>query len=217
MKQFSTPIGEIKVTPLFHATILIELNGKYIYIDPALVYANPDLEVSKLPKADLICVTHDHHDHLDLEFIKGIKKAETFIVTSKTCAEKLENINKLLSPGESVEWQNVKIEAVHAYNIEHMRSPGNPFHPKGFGNGYILNFGTFRLYVSGDTEYIPEMKNFGKIDIAFLPLMLPYTMDENMIISAAKDIKPTTLFIYHYKGNLDKASIQAKLPGIQVF
>lgn len=216
MTQFSTPIGEIKVTPMFHATILIKFSGKYIYIDPALVYANKDLDVSKLPKADLICVTHDHHDHLDLEFIKGIRKSDTFIVTSNSCTEKLDEVNKALSPGESVEWQKVKIEAVFAYNIEHMRSPGHPFHPKDFGNGYILNFGTFRLYVSGDTEYIPEMKNFGHIDVAFLPLMLPYTMDENMIVAATKDIKPTTLFIYHYRENYDKASFQAKLPGVQI-
>lgn len=216
MTQFKTSIGEIKVTPLFHASILIEFNGKNIYIDPALVYASPNFDVSKAPKADLICITHDHHDHLDLEFIKNIRKPDTFIVSSKTCTEKLENINQTLSPGESAEWQNVKIEAVYAYNIEHMRSPGNPFHPKGFGNGYILNFGTFRLYVSGDTEYIPEMKNFGHIDVAFLPLMLPYTMDENMLIAAAKDIKPATLFIYHYKENIDKAAFQSKLPGIQV-
>ena len=73
MTQFKTPIGEIKVNPLFHASILIEFNGKNIYIDPALVYASPNFDVSKAPKADLICITHDHHDHLDLEFIKNIR------------------------------------------------------------------------------------------------------------------------------------------------
>ncbi|KAK8865527.1 hypothetical protein M9Y10_011083 [Tritrichomonas musculus] len=216
MTQFSTPLGEIKVTPLFHATVLIEFNGKYIYVDPALAYATPNFDASKSPKADLICITHDHHDHLDLDFIQNIRKPDTFIVSSKTCAEKLNNINKTLSPGESAEWQNIKIEAVYAYNIEHLRSPGNPFHPKGYGNGYIFNFGTFRLYVPGDTEVIPEMKNFGHIDVAFLPLMLPYTMDENMVVAAAKDINPKTLFIYHYRGDINRAAIQEKLPGVQV-
>ena len=215
-KQFSTPLGEIKVTHLFHASIRIELNGKYIYVDPSFAYATPNLDASTLPKADLICVTHDHHDHLDVKFINAIRKPDTFIVTSKSCTESLDNVNKTLSPGEEVEWQNIKIEAVYAYNIEHCRSPGHPFHPKGYGNGYIFNFGSFRLYVPGDTEIIPEMKNLGNIDVAFLPLMLPYTMDQNMLIAAAKDIKPKTLIIYHYKEEVNRAAIQEKLPGVQV-
>ncbi|KAK8876647.1 hypothetical protein M9Y10_006867 [Tritrichomonas musculus] len=97
-----------------------------------------------------------------------------------------------------------------------MRSPGIPWHTKESGNGYIFNFGTFRLYIPGDTEVIPEMKNFCHIDVAFLPLMAPYTMDENMIVAAAKYIKPKTLFIYHYAGDINKDSMQEKLPGIQV-
>ena len=97
-----------------------------------------------------------------------------------------------------------------------MRSPGNPWHTKGEGNGYILNFGTFRLYVPGDTEVIPEMKNFDHIDVAFLPLMVPYTMDENMVVAAAKDIKQKTLIMYHYKGDINRALLQEKLPGVQV-
>lgn len=214
MKTFQTPLGEIKVTHICHASILIQINGKNIYVDPSTGF-NKELNITKYPKADLLCITHDHFDHLDTKFITHIRKPKTFLITSQTCTEKLNNVNAVLGYGQSAEWENIKIEAVPAYNIKQMRSPGHPFHPKGFGNGYIFNFGTFRLYVSGDTEIIPEMKTFGNIDVAFLPLMLPYTMDENQLVHAAKDINPKFLFVYHYK-EVDKASLKAKLPGIEI-
>ena len=110
------------------------------------------------------------------------------------------------------------IEAVPAYNIVHMRSAGNPFHPKGAGNGYIVTIGGKRIYFAGDTENIPEMSDFGTIDYAFLPMNLPYTMTPEMVAEAAKRIKPNVLYPYHF-GNTDTnklVELLASVPTIEV-
>jgi len=98
--------------------------------------------------------------------------------------------------------KGIKIEAVPAYNIQHKRDNGEPFHPKGMGNGYILTFGELRVYIAGDTENIPEMKEIKDIDIAFLPMNLPYTMTPEMVAEVARIIKPKLLYPYHF-GNTD--------------
>ena len=100
----------------------------------------------------------------------------------------------------------LKIEAVPAYNLVHMRSKGVPFHIKGIGNGYVITFGNKRVYVAGDTENIPEMKNLKNIDIAFLPMNLPYTMTPEMVADAAIAFKPKILYPYHF-GNTDTSRI----------
>ena len=102
--------------------------------------------------------------------------------------------------------QGLKIEAVPAYNIVHMRSKETPFHPKGIGNGYVITFGDKRVYVAGDTENVPEMKGLREIDIAFLPMNLPYTMTPEMVADAAKDFKPRILYPYHY-GKTDTSKL----------
>jgi len=99
--------------------------------------------------------------------------------------------------------QGLKIEAVSAYNIVHTRDNGEPFHPQGIGNGYIMTFGDKRVYIAGDTENIPEMKELGAIDIAFLPMNLPYTMTPEMFADAARMIKPQILYPYPYRINRD--------------
>jgi L-ascorbate metabolism protein UlaG (beta-lactamase superfamily) len=100
----------------------------------------------------------------------------------------------------------LKIEAVPAYNLVHMRSPGVPFHPKGAGNGYIITFGNKRVYIAGDTENIPEMKQLKQIECAFLPMNLPYTMTPEMVADAAKAFEPKILYPYHY-GNTDTLAL----------
>jgi L-ascorbate metabolism protein UlaG (beta-lactamase superfamily) len=100
--------------------------------------------------------------------------------------------------GDVLTVQGIKIEAVPAYNIVQKRPDGQPFHPKGSGNGYILNFDKTRVYVAGDTESIPEMKQLQKIDIALLPMNLPYTMTPEMVADAAKAFQPKILYPYHY-------------------
>jgi L-ascorbate metabolism protein UlaG (beta-lactamase superfamily) len=100
----------------------------------------------------------------------------------------------------------LKVEAVPAYNVVHMRSPGQPFHPKGVGNGYVITFGDKRVYVAGDTENVPEMANLPNIDVAFLPMNLPYTMTPKMVAEAVQVIKPKIVYPYHF-GNTDTSQL----------
>ena len=111
-----------------------------------------------------------------------------------------------MNNGDVKNVKGLKIEAVPAYNLVHMRSEGVPFHPKGIGNGYVITFGNKRVYVAGDTENIPEMKKLKNIDIAFLPMNLPYTMTPEMVADASKAFKPKILYPYHY-GETDTSKV----------
>jgi L-ascorbate metabolism protein UlaG (beta-lactamase superfamily) len=188
----STAAGDLKITFIGHASMIFEFGGKVIYNDPVGQYG----EFSGLPKADVILAAHEHGDHFDLETIKKISKKGTKVVMTPLCAAKLSS-GIVLKNGESATVEGIRIEAVPAYNLVHMRSPGMPFHPKGVGNGYILTFGDKRIYVAGDTENIPEMKALGPIDVAFLPMNLPYTMTPEMVADAARMVKPKILYPYH--------------------
>jgi L-ascorbate metabolism protein UlaG (beta-lactamase superfamily) len=112
----------------------------------------------------------------------------------------------ILKNGDTQTIQDIKIEAVPAYNIKHMRSENSPFHPKGEGNGYVLTFSDKRVYVAGDTENTPEMKALKNIDVAFLPMNLPYTMTPEMVADAASAFKPRVLYPYHF-GNTDTSQL----------
>ncbi|MDX1285783.1 MAG: MBL fold metallo-hydrolase [Draconibacterium sp.] len=191
--NFKTSEGDLAITFVGHGTLMMEFQGKIIHVDP---YSRLT-DYSKLPKADLILITHHHGDHLDVKAIDQIKKDNTSVVLTKICSEKYTGTT-VLGNGENTTFQGIKIEAVPAYNIQHKRGDGSPFHPKGDGNGYILNFGDKKVYVAGDTENIPEMKNLGNIDIAFLPMNLPYTMTPKMVADAAKTFKPKVLYPYHF-------------------
>ncbi|HIJ70214.1 MAG TPA: hypothetical protein HPP87_02485 [Planctomycetes bacterium] len=185
--------GDLKITFLGHATLMFEFDGKVIHVDPWSRFA----DYRKLPKADLILVTHEHGDHLDPEAIDAIRNKETQIVLTKPCTEDIAG-GIVMKNGDTKTISGLKIEAVPAYNIEHKRSSGEPFHPKGRGNGYVITFGDKRVYVAGDTENTPEMKKLKEIDIAFLPMNLPYTMSPEMVADAAKAFKPKILYPYHY-------------------
>ena len=153
-----------------------------------------------MPKADLIIVTHQHYDHFDLNAIKNLTKKETKLVVANECVLSTEYLanEEVLKNGEKTSIYGINIKAVPAYNIRNKRPDGNPFHPKGVGNGYILTFGDKNVYVAGDTENIPEMKALTDIDIAFLPMNLPYTMTPEMVADAAKAFKPKILYPYHF-------------------
>jgi L-ascorbate metabolism protein UlaG (beta-lactamase superfamily) len=189
---FKTPQGNLSITFIGHGTLMMEFQGKVIHIDPVGQYA----DYSSLPKADLILVTHEHGDHLDLQAIKTLTNPTTGVVLTKTCAEKLPS-GKIMANGDKATFYGFGVEAVPAYNIVHKRGEGLPFHPKGSGNGYVLTFGDKRVYVAGDTENIPEMANLKNIDIAFLPMNLPYTMTPEMAANAARLFKPKILYPYH--------------------
>jgi L-ascorbate metabolism protein UlaG (beta-lactamase superfamily) len=198
---FKTSQGELKITFIGHGTLMMNFGGKVIHIDPV----GSMTDYKKLPQADLILVTHEHGDHLDPGAIGILRKSGTDVVGTNKCAEKLQNII-IMKNGESRVFQGFKVEAIPAYNIVHMRGPGAPFHPKGQGNGYVLTFGDKRIYVGGDTENIPEMKHLKNIDIAFLPMNLPYTMTPEMVADAAKVLKPKILYPYHF-GDTDTSKL----------
>ena len=190
---FTTSEGELEITFIGHGTLLMTFNGKVIHIDPVSRYA----DYTKLPKADLILITHEHGDHLDPKAIETIEKQNTQIVLTDICNQKIEG-TAILKNGESGSFAGIEVAAVPAYNIKNERAPGMPFHPKGSGNGYVLTIANKKVYVAGDTENIPEMENLKNIDIAFLPMNLPYTMTPEMVVDACKMLQPKILYPYHF-------------------
>jgi L-ascorbate metabolism protein UlaG (beta-lactamase superfamily) len=196
-----TSAGDLKITFIGHGTLMFSFGGKTIHIDPVDQMA----DYTKLSKADIIMITHEHFDHLDQKAIAKLRTPKTVIITSESCAKQVKD--GLVMHNDDINTiEGLKIEAVPAYNIIHMRSPGIPFHPKGVGNGYVITFGDKRVYVAGDTENTPEMKSLQAVDIAFLPMNLPYTMTPEMVADAAKTFKPKVLYPYHY-GDTDPAKL----------
>jgi L-ascorbate metabolism protein UlaG (beta-lactamase superfamily) len=200
-----TNAGDLVITFVGHGTLMLTFAGKVIHIDPWSRLA----DYSKMPKADMILITHGHRDHLDLKAVESIRTEKTQVVLTENCASRVKG-GVVMDNGDVKTVGGLKIEAVPAYNIVHMRSKGVPFHPKGVGNGYIITFGDKRVYVGGDTENTPEIKKLKDIDIAFLPMNLPYTMTPEMVADASKAIKPKTLYPYHF-GNTDTSEIVALL------
>jgi L-ascorbate metabolism protein UlaG (beta-lactamase superfamily) len=192
----STSDGDLIISFIGHASLMFEFKNLTIHIDPVM----QEGDYSKMPKADLIIVTHEHFDHLDLTAIKHLTKAGTKLIVTNGCVHNTEYLSNadVMENGDKTSFKGIIIKAVPAYNIKHKRADGNPFHPKGQGNGYILSFGNTNVYVAGDTENIPEMKDLTDIDIAFLPMNLPYTMTPEMVAEAARVFKPKILYPYHY-------------------
>jgi L-ascorbate metabolism protein UlaG (beta-lactamase superfamily) len=206
MNVFNASAGDVKVTHLGHASLLIEWNGKNIYTDPYSEAA----DFSGRPLADLVLLTHHHYDHLDKKALNHIVGPETTFVTNRGCKEEIKSANVLV-PGESYSFDGIEIKAVYAYNIVNRNEQGDPFHPRGEGNGYILDFDDFKLYIAGDTELIPEMKELGEIDVAYLPKNLPYTMSDPMFVEAVETIRPKQVFAYHYF-EIDRDALARSIP-----
>jgi L-ascorbate metabolism protein UlaG (beta-lactamase superfamily) len=189
----STTSGDLAITFLGHGSLAIAFNGLQIYVDPFGKVA----DYSSLPKADLVLVTHEHFDHLDPQALASIRTEKTLLVLTEMCAQQIKG-GIIMRNGESGTVAGIPIQAVPAYNLVHLRPSGDPFHPKGSGNGYLLTFGDIRLYIAGDTEDIPEMKMLDSVDIAFLPMNLPYTMTPEMVVEAVKSFRPRILYPYHF-------------------
>ena len=204
-----TSQGDLEITFIGHGSLMFTFNGKVIHVDPFSKLA----EYPKLPKADMLLITHEHRDHLDLKAMEAVRTDKTVLVLTKTCAAKLKG-GFIMENGDTETVGGLKIEAVPAYNLVHMRSEGIPFHPKGIGNGYVITFGDKRVYVAGDTENIPEMKKLERIDCAFLPMNLPYTMNPEMVADAAKAFKPKILYPYHY-GDTDTSNLEQLMKDTQ--
>jgi L-ascorbate metabolism protein UlaG (beta-lactamase superfamily) len=206
-----TSAGPLAITPIYHASVMFEWNGKVVHIDP---WSRGDY--SDKPKADLILITHQHPDHLDIPLIEKLLKPGTILLVTSKVAEQLAQHEWAAQPnytvmanGDTGEFLGIGVKAVPAYNIVHERAPGVKFHPKGEGNGYVLTFGNKTVYIAGDTEFIPEMKELKGIDIAFLPCNLPYTMDLDEVVRAVRAIKPHIFYPYHYS-----QTDVSKLPGM---
>jgi L-ascorbate metabolism protein UlaG (beta-lactamase superfamily) len=202
-----TSKGDLEIVFIGHGSLMMKYNDLIIHVDPFSKLA----DYAKLPKAGVLLITHEHQDHLDLAAIEKIRARDTFVVLTEKCAEKLPGGTSMKN-GDVRTVAGITIEAVPAYNLVHKRDNGQPFHPRGQGNGYILTFGDKRLYIAGDTENTPEMKALKNIDIAFLPMNLPYTMTPEMVADAALAFKPKVLYPYHY-GDTDTAQLAALLKG----
>lgn len=190
---FQTDLGPLTITFIGHGTLMMTCGDKVIHIDPWTRLA----DYTKLPKADLILITHEHQDHLDTKAVNLLRKEATIVVLTEKCLGAIPN-GLMMKNGDKNKILGLEIEAVPAYNLIHKRPDGQPFHPKGQGNGYLITFGKTRVYIAADTENIPEMQNLKDIAVAFLPMNLPYTMTPQMTAAAARMFRPKVLYPYHY-------------------
>lgn len=191
--QIKSSAGVIELSFIGHGTLMFRVNGFVIHIDPVRSFGS----YSDMPKADLILVTHEHGDHLDTTLVNQLRKAGTIMYCNAKSASQVKWA-EVMKPGDKRKVKEITIEAVYAYNIKNKRPDGQPYHPRGEGNGYVITIGNKRIYVAGDTENIPEMKELKNIDVAFLPMNLPYTMTPEMTADAAKSFRPSILYPYHY-------------------
>jgi len=214
LEKFETDIlpssaGDLAITFLGHGSLLLVFQGKNIYVDVFGEVA----DYSKLPKADIVFITHEHFDHMDPNALASIRMENTVLVYTDACAQQVKG-GIVMRNGDRQTVAGIPVQAVPAYNLIHKREDGLPFHPKGAGNGYILTFGDTRLYIAGDTENIPEIKTLKDITIAFLPMNLPYTMTPEMVADAAKALQPSILYPYHY-GKTDVSKCVELLKGVK--
>ena len=195
-----------------HGTFKMRIGDKWVYIDPVSDNIPPATDFSSQPKADIILITHEHHDHLDDKAILQLSKDDTRLITNSRCSELLGGKGEVMKNGDKVNIFSWTIEAVPAYNYS---ADKQQFHPKGRDNGYIMTIEGFRIYIAGDTEDIDEMKDIRDIDVAFLPCNLPFTMTPSQTADAAKTIMPRVLFPYHY-GDTDIQQVVKLLQGSNI-
>ena len=190
--------GEIRIMPITHASVQVEFGGKVIYVDPS------QGEYAGKSKADLILITDIHGDHLNAEIIGQLRKEGAPVAVPAAVAEQLagqiQNVT-VIANGETKTVSGISIEAVPMYNLERGPQPGQLFHTKGRGNGYILTLGGKRVYFSGDTECVPEIRALQNIDVAFMTMNLPYTMPTSEAAECVKAFAPKIVYPYHYRGS----------------
>ena len=201
--------GDITVQPVTHASLQITWSGHVIDIDPAA-----PADFTGLAPADIILITDIHGDHLDPAAIAKVKKATTKIVAPSAAAAKLEN-PVVIANGETKTVDGISIAAVPMYNLTRGPSAGQLYHDKGRGNGYVLTLGGKRVYIAGDTEGVPEMRELKNIDVAFIPMNLPYTMTPDEAAAAVKAFAPKIVYPYHYRGQ-DVNVFAAALKGLPI-
>jgi L-ascorbate metabolism protein UlaG (beta-lactamase superfamily) len=187
-----TTDGALKITPIQHASLMLEFKNKVIYVDPS------QGDYSGLPKADVILITDIHGDHMDTGKVKELRKGSTVIITPAAVAKTVTEAT-VINNGDNKAIAGIQVEAVPMYNLVRGPSQGKLFHDKGRGNGYVLTLGGKRVYISGDTECIPEMKALKSIDVAFVCMNLPYTMTPQEAAECVRAFKPKIVYPYHYR------------------
>lgn len=201
---------DVVITFIKHGSLMLTYEGMHIQVDPVMMFA----DYSTFPKADFILITHEHGDHLDIKAIDNLTKENTGLVLNQSSRDIISK-GDVMKNGDMLKLrEDIHLEAVPAYNTTEGREK---YHPRHRDNGYILTIDGLRIYIAGDTEDIPEMKNLKNIDVAFLPVNQPYTMTVDQAVNAARMFSPKVLYPYHF-GDTDVNLIKAKLQnsGIEV-
>jgi L-ascorbate metabolism protein UlaG (beta-lactamase superfamily) len=212
-----TSAGELRIRPLYHGSVMLEFGGKVIYVDP---WSQGDF--TGLPPADMIVITHTHADHLDRSMVDKLHKPTTLLVgppaviDTLNCAPACGDATSISDSDKKVV-MGIAIEGVPMYNLVQGSKPGEPYHHKGIGSGFILNFADTRVYFSGDTECTPEMRSLKNITVAFLSMNPPRTESPVEAAACANAFKPKIAYPYHYRGSKPEDFANAlKGSGIEV-
>lgn len=196
--SYKTTNGELSIHPVSHASFVIKTSNAVIYVDPV----GGVEKYADMPAADLIMVTHHHGDHFDASTLDGLMGDNTMLITNPTVLESLTGTvkqrAKAIGNGDTTDALSIGIEAIPAYNITTDRLK---YHPKGRDNGYVLSIDGSRVYVAADTEAVPEMRALKNIDIAFVPMNNPYTMEVDQAADGVLEFAPKTVYPYHHKGS----------------
>jgi L-ascorbate metabolism protein UlaG (beta-lactamase superfamily) len=200
-EEFNTSAGKLQLTPIQHASLMIQAGGKVMYVDPA------QGSYDGLPKADYILITDIHGDHMSAAIVDRLKQPSTVILAPKAVAATITSAT-VISNGESKTIGDFKVEAIPMYNLKPAAN-GTIYHEKGRGNGYVLTYGGKRFYFAGDTEGIPEMKALRNIDAAFVCMNLPFTMTPEAAAEAVRAFHPAVVYPYHYRGSDTNAFAKA--------
>ncbi|MCL4402774.1 MAG: MBL fold metallo-hydrolase [Acidobacteria bacterium] len=203
--ELQTAAGKITITPIQHASLLLEAGGQTIYVDPAMG------SYEGRPRANLILLTDTHSDHLVPKVLAQLRQPGTVIFAPEAAAQTVAGA-AIIRNGETRQFGKWSIEAIPMYNLTRGPQPGKFYHEKGHGNGYVLTYGGKRLYIAGDTEAIAEMKALRDIDVAFVPMNLPYTMPPEEAAGAVRAFHPKIVYPYHYRGS-DLAVFEKALAG----
>jgi len=205
-----TPAGDITITPINHASLVLGFAGLTVYLDPV---GSPD-RYKDQPRPDLILLTHEHGDHFYPPTLEAIAMPQTEIVGARSAIEKLEGPlaarARILARGETTDFRGFTVTATPAENV----SPEKlKFHPPGVGNGYLLAFGGQTVYVAGDTEDTAEMRALEGVDVAFLPMNQPYTMSGQQAADAVRAFRPRIVYPFHYMGGAENEIFATELSG----
>jgi len=200
-----TDKGDLKIHPIVHGTLAMEFNGLTIYVDP---YGGAE-GFKNLKDADLILITDIHGDHLNKETLSALNTSSSHFIVPEAVAKEMEEIDnkeiEILNNDNSTSFNGIDIKALPMYNLP---VDAETRHPKGRGNGYLLSFANKTIYISGDTEDIPEMRALKNIDVAFVCMNLPYTMSVDKAADAVLDFKPAIVYPFHFRGQGGLADVE---------